>query len=77
VSLHEEHMKRVDAVNNAQSQAEHWAAQDVLRGFRDGVKAAGVTLDLTQCDLEQFERGFEGRPMCCGVFLDWEPLIPY
>ena len=72
-SIHEEHMKRVDAVNAAKTWQEQDAARHELTGFRDGLKAAGVHPDLMACDREQFARGFEHRPMCCGVFLDWKP----
>jgi hypothetical protein len=73
VSLHEKHMKLVDAVNNAKTEHEHYTLGQILHGWRDGVVDAGGRVDLCAADLEQFDRGFEHRPMCCGVFLDWEP----
>jgi len=66
-------MQFVDAVNNAKSRDERWAADCKLHGFREGLRAAGIEPDLIACDLTQFERGHENRPMCCGVFSDWAP----
>lgn len=73
MDLHEKHMQLVDAVNRTKTDSEHLVALHALHHWRDGVKDAGVRLDLMAADLEQFDRGFEHRPMCCGVFLDWEP----
>ena len=73
-NVHSEHMKRVDAVNEAKTEREHQDANLVLKGFRDGLDAAGLSPRIyMDCDLAQFARGFEHRPMCCGVFLDWKP----
>lgn len=66
-------MAMVDAVNNAKTEREHQEAYDRLRGWRDGVRAAGIDVDLIAADLEQFSRGHEERPMNCGVFADWKP----
>lgn len=74
MSPHEKHMQYVDAVNNSTTDWEHAIAEATLRGFRDGLEVGlGRSINLIACDMTQFERGHEERPMCCGVFLDWEP----
>ena len=73
MTIHERHMQFVDDVNNAKTRDEHWGAYLKLIGFREGLRAAGIEPDLLACDLTQFERGHEGRGMCCGVFSDWAP----
>lgn len=72
MNLHEKHMARIDAVNNAKSRIEHIMEYGKLEAWRDGAKDAGRTLDLCAADLEQIDRGHGERPMCCGVFLDWK-----
>lgn len=76
LSMHEKHMLLIDAVNNAKTKQEHWDAGSKLQGWRQGVRDCGREPDLCAADLEQFERGHENRPMCCGVFLDWEEAKP-
>jgi hypothetical protein len=73
MTIHEKHMEMVDAVNNATTESGHWDAGMKLRGFREGLRAAGIEPNLCACDMTQFERGHEHRPMCCGVFNDWKP----
>lgn len=73
MSPHDEHIKRIDAVNAAKTRSEHTLAAAELAGFRDGLEVAGVRLSYIACDETQFARGHQDRPMCCGVFLDWEP----
>lgn len=73
MTLHEKHMKLIDAVNNSDTIDENWTNQCILWGWQKGIEDAGLRLDLIAADLEQFERGNEHRPMCCGIFLDWEP----
>lgn len=72
-NLHEKHMELIDAINNAVTQDEHRAAELRRHAWIEGVRDAGRDVDLIRADLEQFARGNEARPMCCGVFLDWEP----
>lgn len=71
-TMHEKHMEFVDLVNEAKTEDEHYGREMALRGWRLGVEDAGFHLDLCEADLEQFARGFGHRPMCCGVFLDWQ-----
>jgi len=67
-----EHIDAVAAVNAATTQWEHDLAEAHLRGFRAALKAVGCTVDLLGCDEYYLAQG-STRPMCCGVFLDWEP----
>lgn len=71
-TLHEEHMRRVIAVNGAETTLEHQLALAALHGFRDGAEAAGRAVNLLDADYHYLDLGSE-RPMCCGVFLDWQP----
>lgn len=70
---HDKHIEYVEAVNNATTREEHDLAEVRLRAFREGLRAAGVEPDLMGCDLFYMDQGID-RPMCCGVWLDWEPL---
>ncbi len=75
------HFALVDAVNAAKTQQEHDRAESKLDGFRRGLEAAGLTPDLCACDihvqpalLTTPESELDSlRPMCCGVYLDWQP----
>jgi hypothetical protein len=69
MTLHEKHMQMIDAVNNAVNREDYWTAYCKLWGWRDGVADAGGRLDYIAADLEQFDRGYENTPMCCGVFI--------
>lgn len=71
-TLFERHIELVEAVNNAKTLREHELAEARLRGFRDGLEIQGKIGQLSACDLHYITQGID-RPMCCGVFLDWEP----
>ncbi len=71
-NLHEEHMRRVKAANEAETTFAHELARAALQGFRDGAAAAGHPVDLIAADHHYLDQGCE-RLMCCGVFLDWKP----
>lgn len=73
MTIHERHMELIDAVNNAKTRAEHQQAYWRLQGWRDGLRDCHREPDLIRADMEQFSRGFQDRPMCAGVFNDWEP----
>lgn len=73
MTLHESHMEKIDNVNNANTFQEHRDKKQYLNDWRAGVKAAGEKLDFCGADLDQIDRGFSNRPMCCGVFSDWQP----
>lgn len=68
----EKHIELVEAVNNATTEIEHSIADAKLHGFRLGLRHAGAKLNLADCDMFYIDQGID-RPMCCGVFLDWEP----
>ena len=72
MTLHKKHMARIDAVNIAPTELSHMVAHSELRAWRDGVTDAGGYIDLILADLEQMHARGIDRPMCCGVFLDWE-----
>ncbi len=69
------HLELVRAVNSATTVREHDLAQERLRGWREGVEYCGVKWDFIAAD-EDTEAIYPGRPYCCGVLLDWEPLPP-
>ena len=71
MNMHEKHMELIDAVNNATTLHQHWTNYCKLEGWREGLRDCGREPDLIGADLEQFGRGHESRPMCCGVFSDW------
>ncbi len=71
-SIEAEHIRLVEAVNNAPTERLHDRFQDHLWGWREGVKACGYELDYCAPDMHYINQGNE-RPMCCGVWLDWTP----
>ncbi len=72
MSLREEHIKLIEAVNNATTRAEHDAHQLRLDWWRTGVADAGAVMDYMAGDRHYLDQDID-RPMCCGVWLDWEP----
>ena len=72
MNLYSEHIRLVEAVNNATTQAEHDRADIHLRGWRDGVAAAGGHWSGIDADLHYINQGDE-RDRCCGVLCDWKP----
>lgn len=72
MSLHEKHMKLLDQANYAETEMERRDGVQFLHGWRQGIEDAGIKLDLCAADLEYDSRGVD-RPMCAGLFLDWEP----
>jgi hypothetical protein len=72
MTLHEKHIKKIELVNNADTEALHNNRMLELRSWREGVQDAGKSLDLCACDMHYIAKGID-RPMCCGVWLDWEP----
>lgn len=75
MNIHDEHMKRIDAVNDATTQRQHDEARIELNGFRDGLEVAGVKVDYMACDRTQIARGLGYHAMCCGVFLGWKEPV--
>ena len=72
-NLFDKHIELVELVNNAYSEREHQIASDVLHGFRLALGLQGIN-QLIECDMYYIDKGID-RPMCCGIFLDWEPGI--
>lgn len=72
MNLHQKYIKRVEAVNNSSTVQEHDINYGLLTAWIDGVNAAGAKLFCTRADQYYMERGIN-RPMCAGVWLDWEP----
>lgn len=71
-----EHIRLVEAVNNAKTQAEHDRADMHLHGWREGVRACGYQLDMCAADWRYMNADENNdRPMCCGVWLDWSPVV--
>lgn len=75
MTIHERHMELIDAVNNAADREDYWRHYWMLCGWRDGLRSCGYEPDLIRADMEQIARGFKDRPMCAGVFNDWEPAV--
>ena len=73
MTLVEQHIALVEAVNRSGTEYEHRIAQAQLDGFRLALDVLGHTgQQYTACDMYYINKGID-RPMCCGVFLDWEP----
>ena len=70
----EKHIDLVVAVNESKTEAEHRDAENRLRGFREAIQLFGINYgnQLMECDMYYINQGVDA-PMCCGVFLDWEP----
>ena len=69
------HISLVESVNNARTLAEHMIADDRLTGF---CQCCEIMMSrymygkmLMRADMHYMNLGID-RPMCCGVFLDWE-----
>lgn len=71
--LLEKHIEFVDAVNSADSEIQHTLAERELYGFRRALEALNIN-QLMECDWHYLNKGID-RPMCCGVFLDWQPAV--
>ena len=67
----EKHIVLLEAVNNAKNQHEYDMAYQRLRGFRDALECLAIN-HLVECDWHYIDQGID-RPMCCGVWLDWQP----
>jgi len=71
--LHTRHIALVEAVNAAESEVDHRIAEARLRGFREAAGALGRDYGMhIAADLHYIDQGID-RPMCAGVFLDWQP----
>lgn len=72
MTLRAKHIELIEAVNNAKTEPEHFAAEFKLAGWREGVRDAGANISYLTGDEHYIAKGID-RPMCCGVFLDWKP----
>jgi len=63
-----QHIARVGAVNSSETEEEHRRYQLAL-----DMSARGSF--LMEADQHYIDQGID-RPMCCGVWLDWEPSDP-
>jgi hypothetical protein len=70
--LFEKHIEMVKAVNEAKTGAEHELNLLKLNGFREALEFMGIN-QLMACDSYYIDQGVD-VDMCCGVFIDWEPL---
>jgi hypothetical protein len=71
--LFAKHIELIDGANNARTNDEHNIALAKLVGFREAMDCMTPRpLHLIECDLHYLAQGID-RPMCCGVWLDWEP----
>lgn len=68
----EVHIQLVEKANQSTTRDEFKSNCDVLHGFRKCLGVLGYTSQLFKCDMYYIDQGID-RPMCCGVFLDWEP----
>ena len=64
----------VDNANNSKTRSEHYEWKLRLNGFLEGVTACGGNTGhlIMHGDEVQMGRGVD-RPMCGGLWLDWEP----
>lgn len=69
-TLFDTHIKFVDAVNSSKTEEERDKAGYILLGFRAALSVQGIN-QLMDCDNYYMDKGIN-RPMCCGVFLDWQ-----
>ena len=70
----DKHIDLVVAVNESKTDAEHRDAENKLRGFREAIQLLNIDYgsQLMECDMYYINQNID-VPMCCGVFLDWEP----
>lgn len=70
-SLFDRHIELVESVNNSSTEKEHLLNEARLIGFRDALEILGEK-QMIDCDNYYLYKGIN-RPMCCGIWLDWEP----
>jgi hypothetical protein len=71
--LFDKHIELVKMVNSADSELQHRLADERLDGFRLACGLQGIN-QLIECDMYYIDKGID-RPMCAGVFLDWEASV--
>lgn len=80
-TLHDKHRKMVIAVNTARTVEAHREAEMKLRAWREGVADGRDWTPFQQgaflMDADRYYIDLDPdceRPMCGGVYLDWEPV---
>lgn len=79
MNVKQRYIELVESINNAATEAEHARRQAVLEGFRIALQASGWTeygmgcLVMAADDHYLTQGQSTSRPMCGGVWLDWEP----
>jgi len=75
--LHDKHLEMVRAVNDAKTEREHREADLRLQGFRacaDIVCCESFFGEMLMAADVYYANAGIGRPMCCGVWLDWKAM---
>ena len=67
------HLQLLDEVNESKTQIAHDLADAWLNGWRDGVGHMGGFWSSLDADNHTAKKYGKGRPMCCGVLMDWKP----
>lgn len=66
------YLELLEEVNNAKTRSEHHEYECKIIGFLECSRALGFTGLSTIGDLHYLTQGVD-RPMCGGIWLDWEP----
>jgi len=77
--LYDKYIELLIAVNDeTKTRQEHDRLLAELRGWKQGVNdATGWQFNGDYYYIGKFESGeMQERPLCCGVFLDWESKAP-
>jgi hypothetical protein len=72
LKLFAQHIAHVEAVNNSETVEQHESKLLYLTAWRNGIKDSGIELSLIKPDMFYIDKDID-RPMCYGVWLDWEP----
>ena len=72
MNIHQKHILHIEAVNNAKTNERHATLNLYLAAWKAGIEDAGQHIDLCAADMFYLDQGID-RPMCGGVWLDWEP----
>ena len=72
MTINEKHILHIEAVNNSKTVEDHAANVLYLTAWRNGVRDSGINISLIAADMFYIDQGID-RPMCSGVWLDWEP----
>lgn len=68
------YIELLEKANNAETYDEHREYENKITGFLDCSRAVGFTGLLSIGDMHYINQGID-RPMCGGLWLDWEPKI--